>query len=506
MSSMDKGVYRLVPYRFFINESHLNVCKLEKLTNLFPEMKLIIELELFKINNLSRMVERLSLIYKVSPVVDNRDDTLHLFLGPYHLTLGPAIFGALHFKNISTALLASSHSKSKTDNTNQSHKRRREAVLRRFRRTVRKLIFIKSIIDQVHLASVLTPYNQYALYKQGIYDLALAGHIHGTNSVFYDENFIEQMNNTRLMSASENENPLLASKFIKINSILQLLSPPTAQQQPDNNSTIGNITEPKSDSSISYTTDENSSKSFINSTNLCCPQHINTQDGPMFPVSRSTNYQSNSFLSQESPSGVQSRRNSRRRSVALLKPSTTISLPDLTFEPTLSPNPTVLKLNKSKDSPSSQEITTNQEDILVDNISSILINYLVSQQSMPSNTNDNHKEFDDNKVSLTSTTIKATSNDSDTSNQLLSIVKTNEFDNLLQRIKTIVDNSLSVKIQNNDQVSQATDNHQNLPYNSTKTTIKQKRRQQLFTLRTVSWQETSTNEFNTEHVESSNNK
>jgi hypothetical protein len=45
MSSSDKkDVYRLVPYRFMINESEADICKLEKLTNLFPEMKAIIEL------------------------------------------------------------------------------------------------------------------------------------------------------------------------------------------------------------------------------------------------------------------------------------------------------------------------------------------------------------------------------------------------------------------------------------------------------------------------------
>lgn len=41
---MDEGIYRFVPLRFAINESDKNTCKLEKLTNLFPDMKAIIEL------------------------------------------------------------------------------------------------------------------------------------------------------------------------------------------------------------------------------------------------------------------------------------------------------------------------------------------------------------------------------------------------------------------------------------------------------------------------------
>lgn len=41
---MDKGYYRQVPYRFFTNQAETDTCKLEKLTNLFPEMKSTIEL------------------------------------------------------------------------------------------------------------------------------------------------------------------------------------------------------------------------------------------------------------------------------------------------------------------------------------------------------------------------------------------------------------------------------------------------------------------------------
>ena len=129
---MDKSYYRQVPYRFFNNECNTDACKLEKLTNLFPQMKATIELgrikflidfkktmfsfyflskELFKVNNLNRTIDRLSRIYSVVQALDIRDDTLHLFLGPYHLSLGPALFTALRFKNASTALLVASQSK-----------------------------------------------------------------------------------------------------------------------------------------------------------------------------------------------------------------------------------------------------------------------------------------------------------------------------------------------------------------------------------------------------------
>jgi hypothetical protein len=44
MSSTEKEVFRPVPYRFLINDSNADVCKLERLTNLFPDMKASIEL------------------------------------------------------------------------------------------------------------------------------------------------------------------------------------------------------------------------------------------------------------------------------------------------------------------------------------------------------------------------------------------------------------------------------------------------------------------------------
>jgi hypothetical protein len=66
MSSSDKDIYRTVPYRFLINESNADICKLEKLTNLFPDMKEIIELGKLnfskKINSLFLFLFRIRII------------------------------------------------------------------------------------------------------------------------------------------------------------------------------------------------------------------------------------------------------------------------------------------------------------------------------------------------------------------------------------------------------------------------------------------------------------
>ncbi|CAF4981914.1 unnamed protein product, partial [Rotaria socialis] len=230
-SSMDKEHYRQVPYRFLSNESNTDACKLEKLTNLFPDMKTTIELELFKINNLSRTIDRLSRVYTVLTALDVRDDTLHLFLGPYHLSLGPALFAAMNFKNASTALLVNSHPTSSATTESHRRKRRREVVLRRFRRVVRKLTLVISIINELRAASILTPYNQYELYKRGIYDLVLAGRKESSNSMFSKNEFMEELENLNVEKSSGERNPLLASNFTKINHLLNLISSSQQQQQ-----------------------------------------------------------------------------------------------------------------------------------------------------------------------------------------------------------------------------------------------------------------------------------
>jgi len=44
---MDKDTYRAVPFRFVVDEANGDICKLEKLTNLFPEMQAIMSLGMF---------------------------------------------------------------------------------------------------------------------------------------------------------------------------------------------------------------------------------------------------------------------------------------------------------------------------------------------------------------------------------------------------------------------------------------------------------------------------
>jgi hypothetical protein len=261
------------------------------------------------------MIDRLSSIYTVLTVVDSRDDTLHFFLGPYHLSLGAALFGALQFRNLSTALLASSHSKTSGENINQQQKRRHDAVIRRFRRSVRKLILIISIIDQLRLASILTPYNQYELYINGIYDLVLSGHIHKSHSIFNDDDFTQQVNDFRSMNNFPKESSLLATKFVKIQALLQLLSPIPHQNHSDNNSISGQTIQTRSDE----ITNENSSKLTIDSSNLCCTQHNQSSPLVPFPINRSISQQSTQFFSNESNSRRNTKYKSRRHSSARLK-------------------------------------------------------------------------------------------------------------------------------------------------------------------------------------------
>ncbi|UJR10293.1 hypothetical protein I4U23_014499 [Adineta vaga] len=460
MLSTEKDIYRLVPYRFFFNEISADKCKLEKLTNLFPEMKAIIELESFKFNNLNRMIERLSQIYSVSTVIDKRDDTCHVFLGPYHLSLGPAIFSAIHFKNISIALLSSSHIDTTNDHTNQHKNRRHEAILRRFRRAVRKLILIKSIIDKLRLASILTPYNQYELYTRGIYDLVLAGHLHNGNSNLTDDSFIQQVNEFRSMDKSERET-LVASKYMKISALLHLISPTPSLHQADNNRTIGNEHQPLSDTSNSYLMNENQSESLTEP--MCCPQHCQEESLIRFPVRRSISHQSSQFVATESRSRLNTNPSTRRKSSVVLGKNTTASLPDLTTDiPSSSLIPPPFDLSDSEPKKSSIiPSSTNPEDALINNISTLLTNYLSSRQS-------------------------TTSSESSTAND------TDEFDKLLVTIKTLVDDKLALKTSNNSSVAD-----QNLYSKPTRTSTRNRSRK-LLTHHRTSLQQTSLDDFDEE--------
>lgn len=244
--------------------------------------------------------------------MDIRDDTLHLFLGPYHLSLGPALFAALHFKNASSALLIASQSStfSNSHSEGQRRKRRRDAVLRRFRRAVRKLTLVKSIIDQLQPASILTPYNQYELYTHGIYDLVLSGRIQQcTDSMFINDQFIEQLHNFDTVTNAGERSPLLASNFIKINNLLNLLSSSTPTQSTNDHSltaaaaaasttaaTTSSERIVRIGSNESLSNPANSEALVNPSSTVCCSQHSQTPANVMYCVPRPMSPQPSQFL------------------------------------------------------------------------------------------------------------------------------------------------------------------------------------------------------------------
>ena len=276
--------------------------------------------------------------------MDIRDDTLHLFLGPYHLSLGPALFAALHFKNASTALLVAAHPTGSNATDGHRRKRRRDLVIRRFRRAVRKLTLVKSIVDQLQPASVLTPYNQYELFKHGIYDLVLAGRIQESQSMFMNDNFLEQICHVDLMQQSGERNPLLASNFIKINNLLNLLSsssssspqqPQQSTQQPLTLETgatkvTGNIMQFKSNESVSHAGNRSESDARLDSAAMCCSTHQQTAPFIMYPIPKTADSQHSQVLS----TGSRSRQNSSTnllRTPPILSRQSTVGTSDNQF-------------------------------------------------------------------------------------------------------------------------------------------------------------------------------
>ncbi|CAF3629795.1 unnamed protein product [Rotaria sordida] len=541
-TSMDKEYYRQVPYRFFNNESDTDACKLEKLTNLFPDMKAIIELELFKVNHLSSTIDRLSRIYTVLPALDVRDDTLHLFLGPYHLSLGPALFAALHFKNASAALLTASRSITTGNSESQRRKRRREIVLRRFRRAVRKLTLVKSIIDQLQSASILTPYNQYELHTQGIYDLVLAGHTQCSDSTFINDNFLEQLQTMNSVTGGGERSPLLASNYIKINNILSLLSSPQQQQvqSVDNSTTIATrkMMRFPSHESITNATTNNDSVGLINPTTVCCHVHDQTQPYLMFPIRSPMSPQPSQILSSGNRSRHNSNSNVLKTSSTLSRQSTVNSLPESTTgdnfnsdqltSKSLSTSAQLNSVETELETPtnlivqhpfapspllSSSSSTINEDDALINRISSLLTSHLLSRQStsttlITSNISHEHEtnsNLSDSAISLSTGGTTGGISSAIIGNQSSPSIVTNDIDKLLQRIKTAVDNRLSIEISSNNRMRQPKNIHRNLSSSPIRTaTIN--RRQQLLALHAVSCQDSHTDEYDVEHSPSFNNK
>lgn len=157
---------------------------------------------------------------------------------------------------------------------------------------------------------------------------------------------------------------------------------------------------------------------------------------------------------------------------------------------------------------------TNDEDDLINRISSLLTNHLLSRQSTktPSITSSTAHEHEtnsnlsDSAISLSTTGTTGVVSGIVTSNQSSPTIVTNEFDKLFHRIKTAVDNRLSIEINSNNRMRP-------LQNNSTRelsdTLMRSKtinRRQQLLALHAVSCQEAHTDEYNVEHSTSNKSK
>jgi len=162
---------------------------------------------------------------------------------------------------------------------------------------------------------------------------------------------------------------------------------------------------------------------------------------------------------------------------------------------------------------SSSPPTTNEEDALINRISSLLTSHLLSRQStatisITSNSVHEHEtnsNLSDSAISLSTTGTPAPINSVVISNQSSPTIVVNEFNKLLQRIKTAVDNRLSIETTSNNRMRSPQNIHHDLSFTPTRSaTIN--RRQQLLALHAVSCQETHTDEYDVEHSTSSNNK
>lgn len=143
----------------------------------------------------------------------------------------------------------------------------------------------------------------------------------------------------------------------------------------------------------------------------------------------------------------------------------------------------------------SESKDTDQEVALVNDISSILIDYLLSQmpKSTSSDAGDTQEQSQDNRISLTTTHTTVAPTESVISNQSSAIVQTIDYEKILQRVKTLVDGHLSMNIQNANQVCQ-TSNHYQHVHQDPDTNATHNSRRQLYKLRNASFHEESIDE------------
>jgi len=129
--------------------------------------------------------------------------------------------------------------------------------------------------------------------------------------MFINDTFLNQLQNFDFVTNSGERSPLLATNFIKINNLLNLLS--TSHPQPQSQTldhsittTNGKMIRIKSNESLANIPNNNDTEALINSLTVCCSQHSQTSPYVMYPVNRPASPQRNQFLS----TGVRSRCNS----------------------------------------------------------------------------------------------------------------------------------------------------------------------------------------------------
>ena len=167
----------------------------------------------------------------------------------------------------------------------------------------------------------------------------------------------------------------------------------------------------------------------------------------------------------------------------------------------------------SPDLSSSPPSNANDEDALINRISSLLTSHLLSRQSatttmITSQTTHEHEtnsNLSDSAISLSTGGTTPGTGGAVISNQFSSSLVTSDFDKLLQRIKTAVDNRLSIEADSNHRMHRPTDCRRDRPFTSQRTAT-MNRRQHLLALHAVSCHEAHTDDYDTEHTTSANSK
>jgi hypothetical protein len=170
------------------------------------------------------------------------------------------------------------------------------------------------------------------------------------------------------------------------------------------------------------------------------------------------------------------------------------------------------EITASRLNSSSSRVPSKEEDVLINRISSLLTSYLLSHQPTtrgvltphPIEDHETNSNLNDKTISLSDNGINITSNTSDVLDQLSSLGGTDEVNQLLQRIKTVVDNRLSRKIDTN-QMRPLQNMNQDLSYIRMRTKS-HTRSQKAVGSRPLSYPETSLNESDVKHTTSFNNQ